>query len=455
MALALLLDDALLADPDLAPVRAYLHAAGDKAETVDVRRVQLAARVGRLFEEYTYSRAEMLAGWRRGDDARRRATRRRSAGSGASGGRCSATEGSRRARIAADRAAPRGGRGARAGAHRAAAGGPRLRLRARRAHVPRAARAASGKLAEVVVYALTPCEGFWEDVDRRDPAPLHLWSAPGARARARAQRHRRFRPRRPLRRSAARTAPRTLLRQVQSDVLHREPQRAPRRAAPALRRRPERRRPRSTRASVASARPWRARSGRLVREDETLRFDDVAVLVPPGDAATYAAHLPAAFRQAHDVPHQIVGLPPAEPGRIEEAIELLLALPLGRFTRRRAPQAGRAPGGRRRRMRRRRSRDNGSRGATRSASSTAPTAPTTRGRTSTATSSTGTRGCGAWRSARSWRATRAATGLPSAVGDGAYVPHEVAGTEVHDAAIVRSAPPFARRRRAVRARAPR
>jgi exodeoxyribonuclease V gamma subunit len=70
-----------------------------------------------------------------------------------------------------------------------------------------------------------------------------------------------------------------------------------------------------------------------MREDESLRFDDVAVLVPPGDAAAYAAHLPAAFREAYDLPHQIVGLPPVEPSRIEEAIELLLGLPLGRFTR--------------------------------------------------------------------------------------------------------------------------
>jgi len=66
MALALLLDDALLAEPDLAPVRAYLRAAGDAAGAVDVRRVQLAGRLGRIFEEYTYSRAEMLVSWRRG-----------------------------------------------------------------------------------------------------------------------------------------------------------------------------------------------------------------------------------------------------------------------------------------------------------------------------------------------------------------------------------------------------
>ena len=36
-----------------------------------------------------------------------------------------------------------------------------------------------GRTVDVVVYTLSPCEGFWEDVDRNDPAPLHLWSRPG------------------------------------------------------------------------------------------------------------------------------------------------------------------------------------------------------------------------------------------------------------------------------------
>ncbi len=58
------------------------------------------------------------------------------------------------------------------------------------------------------------------------------------------------------------------------------------------------------------------------------------MLVPQGEAATYAAHLGAAFHEANDIPHQSLGLPDAIPGRIAGAIELLLALPLGRFTRR-------------------------------------------------------------------------------------------------------------------------
>src|SRR5580700_10780563 len=50
MALALLLDAEVLSHVDLAPVRTYLRAGGDDAQVMDVRRVQLAARIGRLFE---------------------------------------------------------------------------------------------------------------------------------------------------------------------------------------------------------------------------------------------------------------------------------------------------------------------------------------------------------------------------------------------------------------------
>ncbi len=322
MALSLLLDDALVAEPELAPVRAYLRAAGDRPAAIDVRRVQLAARVGRLFEEYTYSRGELLVAWQEGlalgaAHAETETWQRRLwLGMFGEGGL---------ARSRTPRLVP---------LHEAVAAlEPRPDLLPRAVHVFGFAHVARtfhelfqrlGRVAEVVVYTLTPCEGFWEDVDRRDPAPLQLWSRPG-REHVRAlnaiagfDHDDRFV-------DPMASSPRTMLRQLQADVLHRE---AP--AAPAedtsivvlehasIRRECE---------AVASS-IWEQ-----MRQDESLRFDDVAVLVPPGDAAAYAAHLPAAFREAYDLPHQIVGLPPVEPSRIEEAVELLLALPLGRFTR--------------------------------------------------------------------------------------------------------------------------
>ena len=69
MALALFLDPALLGHPDVEPLRRYLDAAGDDPDALDTRRVQLAARVGRIFEQYSYSRGDMLAAWLRGEAA--------------------------------------------------------------------------------------------------------------------------------------------------------------------------------------------------------------------------------------------------------------------------------------------------------------------------------------------------------------------------------------------------
>jgi exodeoxyribonuclease V gamma subunit len=71
----------------------------------------------------------------------------------------------------------------------------------------------------------------------------------------------------------------------------------------------------------------------LVTHDETLRFDEIGVLVPDGQAEAYLAHLPATFAEAHDIPHQIVGVPMPGGSHVAEAALLLLALPLGRFTR--------------------------------------------------------------------------------------------------------------------------
>src|SRR5205807_10514466 len=71
---------------------------------------------------------------------------------------------------------------------------------------------------------------------------------------------------------------------------------------------------------------------RLVEGDETLSFDDIAVLVPDSDASAYLTHLTAVFREAHDIPHRLVDVP-GPPHGIGEAIDLLLSLPLGRFTR--------------------------------------------------------------------------------------------------------------------------
>ena len=65
---------------------------------------------------------------------------------------------------------------------------------------------------------------------------------------------------------------------------------------------------------------------RLVEADESLRFDDIAVLVPEGDAKGYGAQVSAVFREAHDLPHCTIAAEPlqlANARSVVEAIELL------------------------------------------------------------------------------------------------------------------------------------
>ncbi len=286
MALALLLDDGFLSEPELGAVRSYLGACGDVPDPIDVRRVQLAARIGRLFEEYTFSRGEMLTGWREGTVFE---------------GRHGETERwQRRMWLAMF-----GERGL--AERRTASDEPRL--------VP------------------LPCEGFWEDVDVHDPAPLHLWGRPG-RDQVRAlnavagfDHEDRFVD--PLRIESHDA--RTLLRQLQSDVLRRETAQALSSGA-----RFDRDDSIAVLEHASTRRELEAVASeiwRLVESDASLHFDDIAIVVPEADAQTYAAQLRAVFREAHDLPYQTVSLPLTSASSVVEAILLLLQLPLGRFTR--------------------------------------------------------------------------------------------------------------------------
>ncbi len=61
-----LFDRAILARPELEPVRSYIFSAGDSPEAADRRRVQLARKLARLFSDYAISRPELLECWRAG-----------------------------------------------------------------------------------------------------------------------------------------------------------------------------------------------------------------------------------------------------------------------------------------------------------------------------------------------------------------------------------------------------
>jgi exodeoxyribonuclease V gamma subunit len=323
MALTLLLDDEFLALPELAPVQAYLSA-GSSRDSRDLRRVQLAARIGRLFEEYTYSRGAMLFRWEQGPTlepsfAVTEAWQRRLwiAMFGAGG-------------LARSRGLM--------ALHEAVAAWPEVHSLPRRAvHVFGFAHFGTafhqlfshiGRACVVVLYSLSPCEGFWEDVEPTDPAPLSLWGRAG-REQVRALNEAagydhddRF---------VAPEGP-SLLAQIQRDLLQRTPWRQPvdeRRAFEGdesirvlehagIRRELE---------GVASE-IWT-----LVERDPTLRFDHIVVLLPDGDAPLYLTHLVSVFREAHSIPNRVIDVPGSSlSGPVELALRIL-ALPFGRFTR--------------------------------------------------------------------------------------------------------------------------
>jgi exodeoxyribonuclease V gamma subunit len=322
MALTLLLDESFVAQPELAPVRAYLDA-GKSRESADVRRVQLAVRIGQLFEEYTYSRSDMLAGWAHGATLHGRYAEselwQRSLWRAMSGdGGLARARGLVLLHEAIDNLS----------IAELDLGSPVHVFGF--AHFARAFHELFARIAtacDVVVYSLSPCEGFWEDFDPRDPPLLRAWARPG-REHARAlnaiagfDHDDRF------------VEPvGTLLAQLQRDMMRREPARESGSDRFAFENDEsivvlEHASMRRELEAVASE-IWR-----LLEGDETLHFDDIAVLVPDADARAFLAHLPAVFREAHEVPHQWIGVPTGGEGDVTEAVELLLSLPLGRFTR--------------------------------------------------------------------------------------------------------------------------
>jgi len=333
-----LLDDAALREPELAPVRGYLHAAGDSAEAIDVRRVQLADALARLFEEYGFSREELLREWPRRHvlggtplaetEVWQRALWLRIFGSSGSAKARTARDGIARLQLGAllDSAKPAD-----------------LNLPGRLhvfgvSYVARAFQRIFAMLAErthLSVYTLNPCREFWEDVPggRRAPGPLdreenlalRLWGTPG-RENIRLLNELcgcDFREAFPER------LPDTLLGRLQGEILDR--------AAPDLEKPP--------RPADASIRVFACPSIRreaeaiaeevwaLVDQNPDLRFNEIAVVVAGRERETYFTQLAAAFRACHEIPHNVVDLDLSRTSRIAEAVQLLLALPLGRFTR--------------------------------------------------------------------------------------------------------------------------
>ncbi len=317
---ALLADDQRLAGEELAAVRRYVAAGAAR----EVRRVQLAGELAGLYLDYALTRPEMVAEWSRGEGEGWQPRLWRELA--AEAGRAAQRLGRARAGLVAPLVAELP-----AGELAAAAAGP-LHLFGfsylARGYRPLLARLA--RAAEVRIYSPNPCREFWEDAgDAQGDNPLlSAWGRP-AREHVAALNELdagRFTER------FAEPAATSALGRLQRDLL----QRAPRRTA-------------ADRPAAASDDP----SVRLLacpgvrREleviggeitamlaaDPTLGLSDIAILLAPDGCERYQAQIGAVFDELGGIAHRRLELPLAGESRVVEAVDALLDLPLGRFTR--------------------------------------------------------------------------------------------------------------------------
>ena len=71
----------------------------------------------------------------------------------------------------------------------------------------------------------------------------------------------------------------------------------------------------------------------LLGEDDSLQFSDIAVAVPDGEKDRYLAHIQSVFGEFHRLPYTINSLSLDSQSPVLEAVEQLLRLPFGRFRR--------------------------------------------------------------------------------------------------------------------------
>lgn len=319
----LLTDPDLIADPALAPVRAYL---GDTSgsDAADLRRFQLAGQLATLLVEYHLARPDLMSSWRQGHTmmdtaAATEAWQARLWARAVDGGWAALPE-------LFDRLPP----------NRLALP-PRLYVFGFSYLAPAYYRIFSqlAERGELWCYALNPCREFWEDslgrgqvheADAIEQPALRLWGRPG-RENVRALDQLAnfdFRFVDPERTAA----PTTALARLQDDIAARADAPSGQRlaeddsvrvlACPSVQRELE----------IIASEIWR-----LVRADETLRLNEIAVLIAPAGYEAYHAHVGAVFAELHRLPHHLVDVPLTSESRIVEAFDMLLALPLGGFTR--------------------------------------------------------------------------------------------------------------------------
>lgn len=407
--LAALMDETLLEKAELQPVLSYLQSSGPitcsgalgfdahlAADGADLRRVQLAARVAFLFQEYSFSRPEMVAVWR--DDGR----------AAQAGGLFALPyadqaeiDPSIASMIAWQRTLWRAvfGAGGILEQNPPAEGGrwvtmellalddglfERIKDKALppvyifgisyMARIFQHFLARLGEARPLKIYSLNPCAEFWEDVetdreffyrldremDRRgqriwtgagesggeDPFGLFAADTPALRYWGRPGREhvRLLGELTDCDFTGAFDDPRAgdggLLHRLQRDILLREPERTQIQIGvePGFGQADETIRLVAA-PSVRREVEWVADEiWRLMREGKRpggmpLRFSDVAIIVNNAGLDVYLPQIEAVFTACHDLPCSFSDLPGASCSRLIEAMGLLLKLPFGRFTR--------------------------------------------------------------------------------------------------------------------------
>jgi exodeoxyribonuclease V gamma subunit len=363
---------------DLKPARDYIEAGSKTDADLELRTILLAAQLARLFREYSISRRRMIGKWRtarRSDLEAMTETERwqRHLWQSIFDSQGSVREEWLRERDTRLMLLPD-----------AFAASNNEQLRAalpETLHVfgsPYAGNAYAdifarlGALGDIRIYALNPCREFWEDLDtsrratlgglaRRqdkvgkrltesedpfslnessDSTALRLWGRPG-REYIRLLNELSQCDFAPLFSDSVSRHPPSSLEALQQSILDREPQPANVEdgegapyesrirflACPGIRREIE----------IVANKIWAlvqcneqlAASGGA----ECLRFHEIALLIPDDSVDDYVPHIESVFRKQHRIPIDLVSRSTAGASRVAEAVELLLELPTGRFSR--------------------------------------------------------------------------------------------------------------------------
>ncbi len=371
LVLSVLESEALDSDPALAPVKAFLEAGSDGARSRARRHYQLAFRVARLFEEYGYARQRLMRHWKEGNRGIKREYPERATAAHEEieawqlaiwraifgpGGLASELEGDdERPLMTLPQAVM----------HHLRRGDelawPKMIHLFGHSYFPRffseffeTRREAQGH--RVALYVMNPSQEYWADGvagDRQEdpvfeildeesllqgddyPLPLAIWGRAGRdyqRMIDDVARERVDIPRELLGGDGTRER-HTLLHHFQAMIRHMEP------ADEVFEEHP-------FPSDQKSVNLWSCASVQreceaiaseiweLVSTHDDLRFNDIGVVVQPGDRDIYQTHLQAAFDQTGGIPSNVIDVEEAGVSPYLEACRLLLELPLGSFNRR-------------------------------------------------------------------------------------------------------------------------